>query len=95
MRFIFELALALGRGLPEVMSMTAAEFHAWRAYYNVYPFGSMRGDIQAGIVASTIANVNRPKNHQGYTAADFMLFKSKPPPDQIEMKISKFMSRYH
>jgi len=70
------------------------EFNAWQAYWSISPFGDVRADLSAGVIASTIANVNRPKHHKGYSAEDFMLFRKKPA-DQIEIKISKFMSRYH
>ena len=44
----------------------------WMAYCNIDPFGGERLDLHAGIVASTIANVNRKKSAKPYTARDFM-----------------------
>lgn len=40
----------------------------------------MRGDIQAGVVASTIANVNRDpkKRKKAFAITDFMPFMKKP-----------------
>jgi len=35
--------------------------------------------VQAGIVASTIANVNRPKDHKPFTPNDFMPQYDRPP----------------
>lgn len=78
--------------------MPAAEFNAWMAYYSIFPFGEARGDMRAGIIASTIANVNRGRGSRAYTPADFMPQFNKPRalPDQIiEQRISKFMLRYH
>ena len=52
------------------------------AYYSLDPFGEVRGDLQAGIVASTIANVNKGKNGRAFTPDDFMPLIKKP--DQSE-----------
>ncbi len=38
------------------------------------PWGEWRADLRAGIVASTLANVNRGKKTKAYTAKDFMPF---------------------
>lgn len=54
------------------------ELSEWMAYYEVNPFGSVRDDLQAGIVASTIANVNRGKNDKSFTPSDFMPYMDKP-----------------
>ena len=43
------------------------------AYYRIDPFGTERGDLQAGIVASTIANVYRKKGATPATPNDFRL----------------------
>ncbi len=44
------------------------------AYYALEPFGEERADLQAGIIASTIANVNRDpkKRRRPYKPQDFM-----------------------
>lgn len=42
------------------------------AYAEIEPFGEERADLRAGIVASTIANVNRGKNKRAYKAQAFM-----------------------
>jgi hypothetical protein len=43
------------------------------AYYSLEPFGEERGDLRAGIIASTIANRHRnPKEEKrAYAPADF------------------------
>ena len=48
------------------------ELSEWMAFDLVEPIGGRRGDIHAGVVASTIANVNRPKERRPYTVADFV-----------------------
>lgn len=56
--------------------LTSPQFVEWMAFYQVDPFGGVRGDVQAGIIASTIANVNRDpkKRRKPYGVQDFMAF---------------------
>ena len=53
---------------------TSAELSEWVAFYGMEPFGPERGDLQAGVVAATVANVNRDpkKQKKPYSAQDFM-----------------------
>ena len=53
---------------------TSAELSEWVAFYGLEPFGPERGDLQAGVVAATVANVNRDpkKQKKPYSAQDFM-----------------------
>ena len=62
------------------------ELSEWMAYYEVNPFGSVRDDLQAGIVASTIANVNRGKNDKSFTPSDFMPYMEKPQQSEGDMQ---------
>lgn len=49
------------------------ELSEWAAYYSVEPFGDFRSDLQAGIVASTLANCNRTSNSsRSFNPTDFM-----------------------
>jgi hypothetical protein len=52
----------------------AAEFVEWMLYCELEPFGAeqahYRADLRAGIIASTIANVNSTKRR--FTPKDFM-----------------------
>lgn len=53
--------------------MTSRELTEWMAFYQLEPFGPERGDLQAGIVASTVANVNRdPKKTKAFKPEDFL-----------------------
>ena len=64
--------------------MTMRELAEWLAYYDSNPFGPERGDLQAGIITSMVANVNSKKK---YTASDFMPnFKKEKPQTMEEMK---------
>lgn len=97
MHFVFILALALGRNLSDILKLPLAELNAWKAYYNVFPFGDVRGDIQSGIVASTLANVNRARGTKAYGPDDFIpkYGKVKETSEEvIKKRIDKFMMRY-
>lgn len=54
----------------EVDSVELAE---WQAYYDLEPFGDQQANIRAGIIAATIANVNRKKNTRAFIYDDFIL----------------------
>jgi hypothetical protein len=58
--------------LSEIPDRLLAE---WIAYYQIEPFGVEKEDFRAGIIASTIANVNRQKGQKAFTPKDFMPIK--------------------
>ena len=62
------------------------ELSEWMAYYQLDPFGNVREDLQAGIVASTIANVNRGKNDKAFQPSDFMPLMEKSEQTVDDMK---------
>jgi hypothetical protein len=51
--------------------LTWPQLREWMAFYELSPWGAERGDLQAAIVASTIANVWRAKGRR-YRVADFL-----------------------
>ena len=53
---------------------TSAELSELVAFYGLEPFGPERGDLQAGVVAATVANVNRDpkKQKRPYSVQEFM-----------------------
>lgn len=51
---------------------TSRELTEWMAFISLEPIGYTRGDLQAGIIASTIANVNRKKGTKPFKPQDFM-----------------------
>jgi hypothetical protein len=67
-------------------AVDSAEFVGWQAYALLEPFGEERGDLRAGIVAATIANVNRGKNTRPYRPREFMpTFRPRPPePEPVQ-----------
>lgn len=52
--------------------MTSLQFSEWLAYSRLEPWGEERDDLRTGIVASTIANVNRGKGQKARNPQDFM-----------------------
>lgn len=52
--------------------LSSREIAEWQAYDSLDPIGGRRGDIQAGVVASTVANVFRSNDSKAYGPADFM-----------------------
>lgn len=54
------------------------EFTQWIAYSRVNPFGQVRGDLQAGIVASQIYNSNRTDEKQPIAKAGDYILKFDP-----------------
>ncbi|WP_051746320.1 phage tail assembly protein T [Nocardia rhamnosiphila] len=51
----------------------SAELSEWMAYERLTgPLGGARGDVQAALIASVIASVNRGKGQRAPTIADFM-----------------------
>ena len=49
--------------------MTAREFKEWQAYFDIEPFGEKRADLRAGIVASTVHNM---QTRHSLKPSDFM-----------------------
>ena len=75
-------------------TISSEELTEWAAYYQIDPFGSHRADIQAGVVASTMANIHAKRGHS-FTPADFIpRFGGEPvrpksmTPDEIKAKLS-------
>lgn len=72
-RFWFQLALALGMSVREAQEkITSREFVEWMAFYRLEPWGEWRGDYQAGMVCSTVANIVRKKGSGRYKPSDFI-----------------------
>jgi len=73
--------------------MSSREYAEWMAYYRLEPFGEERGDLRAGVVAATVANVNRDPKVRGepYSPRDFMPLVEEeteaPEPEEVYLKI--------
>lgn len=92
LRFQFTLALALGMTRARLITeITGEELAHWIAFYEVNPFGLDRGDLQAGIIASTIANVNSKKTFQ---PKDFMPDFDRKPKRQTMDQMQRNCMKY-
>ena len=89
------LSLALGMTVRELLArIDSHELSEWIEYYKTDPFGNARSDLQSGIIAATIANVNRGKNTQSYQPSDFMPLQEKPKQEESDMQeVMNIMAR--
>jgi hypothetical protein len=63
----------MGCSVKELLErFSSRELSEWAAYHSLDPIGGTRGDLQAGIISSTIANVNRGKSSKAFSPIDFM-----------------------
>ena len=63
----------MGKTVSQLLkSLSSKELTEWMIYYELEPFGEDREDFRMGVVASTIANVNRSKNSKVYKPQDFI-----------------------
>lgn len=69
--------MALGKSIREIERFDFMEIMEWTAYARIEPIGDDRDDYRSGIIASTLANINRVKNGKFYTPQDFMPFMIK------------------
>ena len=55
-------------------ALSERELQEWMIYYSLEPWGPERADLNSGIIASTIANVNRDSKvrSEPFKAEDFM-----------------------
>ena len=69
----------MGRTVEELLTtISASELMQWMAYDRLSPMGDDRGDFQAGIVASTMANCHGAK----LAPKDFMPLQHSAPTDE-------------
>ncbi len=60
--------------------MSSEELTEWIAYHSISPIDDSRGDLQAGIVASIVANVNRSAKSPAFKPTDFMPYLDQQEP---------------
>jgi hypothetical protein len=90
LEFWFILAGHLGKSVAETQrTVTSREFTYWKAFHNINPIGQGRGDLQAAIVARTVAQTHAPKN-KVFKLSEFMpkfRGKSRPTVEQLTAKL--------
>ncbi len=52
--------------------MTAEEFYQWYMLEQLEPFGEYGAWLRTGVIASTLANINRGKDTSPFAPLDFM-----------------------
>ena len=62
--------------------MDSAEFAEWVAFYRTNPFGYERTDLNAAVVAMTIANTSRDKKTAAFKVDEFMPEFDRPEPQR-------------
>lgn len=69
-----------------LQSIPSTLFAEWMAFYRLEPFGEWRADLRAGIIASTIAEVNRDSDvrREPFGSSDFMPVFDPLPKKKVE-----------
>jgi len=70
---------------------SAREMQDWSYFYGVEPWGASRDNMHAGIVASTVFNMNRAASEKARSFTDFMLKEHDPEAEGRE-KTQKFVA---
>lgn len=65
---------------------SSRELSEWAAFWRLEPWGDMRADLRAGIIASTVANVMSGKKGRTTTPADFMPYQEKQEQTEEDMQ---------
>ena len=93
-KFLFRLALAMGMPVRTLeKQMGSDELTEWQAFYQLEPWGDIRADFRAGIIASVLANSHRGSHAPPFSPQDFMPFVEKPPVD-IASNIRRFKAMF-
>jgi hypothetical protein len=78
----FRLAKELGMSVRRCQQeISSAEFGEWIAFYSIEPFGDRYADLRAGVVASTVANVNRGKDTPPFSPLSLIPWAQEPKDD--------------
>lgn len=65
--------------------MSADELDGWIGFNAISPIGRIRGDLQAGIIAETMANCHIGRGQKPFCRTDFMPFYEAPPQTDEEI----------
>ena len=71
-RFRIRLAGFLGKFPHEIDTMPISDFIECALYEKLEPFGDLRGDLQAGVIAATMVNLKLPRDRQAVSPEQFM-----------------------
>lgn len=86
----------MGYAHPDVLlqELDSHQIAEWMAYSQIEPFGEQEAFWRSGMMASTIANVNRGKNTKGFKPEDFMpKIKQKQSAEEIKEVMMTLVDR--
>lgn len=75
--------------------LTSSELMEWQEYYSIEPFGGERGDDQAAVISSTIANANPGAKDVPLAnfRIDYLKEPSEKPSDEVlDRKMQAFVA---
>ena len=100
-KFLFRLALALGRTVRELEhSLSSQELTEWIVFDSINPIGEIRGDIRNACLMALLANIHRDPKHPPFKPEDFLLEyeprRPKPPqsPEEQAAIIKAYKTLY-
>lgn len=67
-------------------TVSAREIHDWLQFYSVEPWGAVRDNMHAGMIAAMVFNVNRGERTNALTFKDFMLREAEQVKDNETQK---------
>ncbi len=62
--------------------VSSRELSEWRVYAQMEPFGSLRADYRAGVLAALTANINRGEDAETVAPDDFFPELKEPEPEE-------------
>lgn len=89
------LALALGFPHPDhlLANLTWRQRADWLALGRLEPLGPVRSDLQAAIVAATVANAAPVRKRHSFSPAEFMPFQRKAAGTDLGGRIRAFFAK--
>jgi len=77
----------MGMPVGELLArMSSRELTEWMAFHELEPFGSEQDDLRTGVVASTMANLFRPKGSKALQPADMIQRRSGEDTSQSDLQ---------
>lgn len=67
-------------------TVSAREIQDWLQFYSVEPWGAVRDNMHAGMIAAMVFNVNRGERTNALTFKDFMLREAEQVKDNETQK---------
>lgn len=75
--------------LGDIEMLPNGEYERWKVFYSLEPFGHIRDNIHAGMIASILVNQNLKKGATPYNYHDFMIETDE---ERREKKTREFLS---